>query len=524
MKKITERFFKDKVKVYINIIYILLFIAVTKGYSAVNIIDLNVTPATVAPGGQITINFRIANNANYAHCFAVAVTAFNTPETFRCGMDWLASSEGIYARTTSTQTYYYDGTSATIAGKTTTTDEIEDGEGICLPANGTNVYRSVTIVANVPPEKAGTYYIAVVGRGNNTNDIRWECNDGLLRDDTEVSSAFTISGAVIPYKLDLEWCEKQSDTSKIEIYYRIVNYSESGVPLNDLKWRYYIYDTDTAWTQSAGTIQKVYKAGGSLAYGPDVTSSYNFQTISSVDCGSSRQANLYYERYFNITSGTAAYITIPPAGGYVQNYGSQELILRQSDGGTINHSDDYSNITALTCYNSAPTEDMIYGTLYHNNFLVCEWDSASAQDDLTGEEPCGISGCTLRAEKSTSRTSGTIGDTITFCITVTSTASSDLETYIWDTVPANTAYVGCDNGCDYSGGIVSWFTALAPGYSATRCFWVRISGYPFLYMERERFAGVRLDVRSAMNVSAVRYQEDDIKFWLALTKLHGFKN
>lgn len=129
------------------------------------------------------------------------------------------------------------------------------------------------------------------------------------------------------------------------------------------------------------------------------------------------------------------------------------------------------------------------------------------------------------AQKSADRTWGTIGDTITFCISLTSTATDqDLETNVWDTVPAHTAFIDCDNACAFSGGVVSWFVALAPGYSTTRCFWVRITGYPFLYMERERFAGVKPTVRTALNVSAVKFGENNIKFWLVLTELQRFKN
>ena len=160
--------------------------------------------------------------------------------------------------------------------------------------------------------------------------------------------------------------------------------------------------------------------------------------------------------------------------------------------------------------------------MYYKGQLVCEWNSASERDSLTGEEPCGISGCFLRASKSASVSSAYIHDTITFCITVTSTAQDDLETYIWDTIPANTTYIGCDNGCTYSGGMVSWFVAIAPGYSATRCFWVRITGYPFLYMERERFAGVNYR-QGIREINAV-YRADSFEYWLAVNRYFRSQN
>jgi hypothetical protein len=56
-------------------------------------------------------------------------------------------------------------------------------------------------------------------------------------------------------------------------------------------------------------------------------------------------------------------------------------------------------------------------------------------------------------------------------------------------VPAQTTYIGCDNGCTFSSPLVVWpDIALAPGYSATRCFWVRVTSYPFIIREGEFFA------------------------------------
>jgi len=475
------------IKVSAWLLTVMLFVF-SHAYSATaDIRWVTMSPSTVAPGGQITVNFGISNDQNYPHCFAVGIAQFSDPVNSRCGIDWVAGGNGIYARSTASQTYYYDGTSATHTGLTRTISEITDGNGICLPANGINTVRSVTIVANVPPEKAGTFYAVVTARGNNNNDIRWECNDGLVVNETMVSSSFTVAGTTTPYKLDLEWCLQANNTSNFEFYYRIVNYSESGVGINDVRLRYYIYDTDTNWTQAHGAIQKVYNAGGGTSYGPDMTSSYTFSTMADTDCpdtGSrTRRANLYYERYFNITSGVPAYLYIPNNGGYVTNFGSQETRLRQNDSGTLTNSDDYSDITELsTCGGSRPSQDNKYTTLFHSGNHVCEYDNESTIDDETGEIPCGISACTrIYMEKSASPMDAYVGDTITYCITYTNNTGASQAFNVWDTVPAVMTYVGC-NGCsvNYYGSttVVYWPITAADGTYGTLCFWARITSYP----------------------------------------------
>ncbi|HRU39660.1 MAG TPA: choice-of-anchor Q domain-containing protein, partial [Candidatus Goldiibacteriota bacterium] len=94
----------------------------------------------------------------------------------------------------------------------------------------------------------------------------------------------------------------------------------------------------------------------------------------------------------------------------------------------------------------------------------------------------------IRAQKSASSTYAYLGDTVAFCISVTNSASSDMDTYVWDTVPANTMFVGCDNGCTVSGNVVSWFMSLGAGQYKTVCFWVKVIGYPFIIREGEFFA------------------------------------
>ncbi|MFP4466747.1 MAG: choice-of-anchor Q domain-containing protein [Candidatus Goldiibacteriota bacterium] len=121
------------------------------------------------------------------------------------------------------------------------------------------------------------------------------------------------------------------------------------------------------------------------------------------------------------------------------------------------------------------------------------------------------------SEKSVNVIGAYINDTITFCITVTSTASAeDLEVDIWDTLPAHTVYIGCDNDCSYDSGtdLVTWFAALAPGYSKTVCFWARIVEYPFLYENKGIFAAVkRMDYLREL---AVKHPEKTAEFRLVM--------
>ena len=123
----------------------------------------------------------------------------------------------------------------------------------------------------------------------------------------------------------------------------------------------------------------------------------------------------------------------------------------------------------------------------------------------------------ILAVKSVNVPGAYINDTITFCITVTSTASDqDLEVDIWDTLPAHTIFIGCDNDCSYDSGtdLVTWFVALAPGYSRTVCFWVRIVEYPFLYENKGIFAAVKRT--DYLRELAVKHPEKTAEFRLVM--------
>jgi uncharacterized repeat protein (TIGR01451 family) len=93
-----------------------------------------------------------------------------------------------------------------------------------------------------------------------------------------------------------------------------------------------------------------------------------------------------------------------------------------------------------------------------------------------------------------------LGDTITYCLTFTNNGLAPASFTIWDTIPAVTDMVGCDNGSKgYSTGcgtmtfgsnvLVIWNIANVPvaGFD-TVCFYVQVNRLPFLFMNREFLA------------------------------------
>ncbi len=122
----------------------------------------------------------------------------------------------------------------------------------------------------------------------------------------------------------------------------------------------------------------------------------------------------------------------------------------------------------------------------------------------------------LNLSKSASSTFAYLGDTITYCLTYTNSSSSDRDTNIWDTVPANTLYLGCSGGCDLVGGtIVHWFLTVGAGYSGTLCFWVKVTGYPFINGESGFFADADLRKLQASGSTHSILALDGWKFWMA---------
>lgn len=73
------------------------------------------------------------------------------------------------------------------------------------------------------------------------------------------------------------------------------------------------------------------------------------------------------------------------------------------------------------------------------------------------------------------------GDTITYNLTYTNDSSGTVTMVIWDTIPSQIGFVGCDNACSQNGGLVSWALSGVPaGASGTVKFWGSINAYPWL--------------------------------------------
>jgi uncharacterized repeat protein (TIGR01451 family) len=116
-----------------------------------------------------------------------------------------------------------------------------------------------------------------------------------------------------------------------------------------------------------------------------------------------------------------------------------------------------------------------------------------------------------------------MGDTINFCITVTNNTTNDVDTSVWDTVPAQMTYIGCDNGCAISGAVVSWFISLGAGQNRMLCFWARVTSYPFIIRQGEFFAGVEgLEQKTVISKCSV-FAIDDWKYWMAFSGNNAVK-
>ncbi|MCE5300208.1 MAG: DUF11 domain-containing protein [Spirochaetia bacterium] len=99
----------------------------------------------------------------------------------------------------------------------------------------------------------------------------------------------------------------------------------------------------------------------------------------------------------------------------------------------------------------------------------------------------------IKISKSADVSYAYIGDTIVFCLSVTNTSSNDITTDVWDTIPAATNFIECDNGCTVSSNIVNWSLTIGAGQYATVCFSVKVTSYPFFIRRDEFFA--RFDVK-----------------------------
>lgn len=86
--------------------------------------------------------------------------------------------------------------------------------------------------------------------------------------------------------------------------------------------------------------------------------------------------------------------------------------------------------------------------------------------------------------KSINKNIVSLGEVITYCFNYNNTDTAPWTFHIWDTIPAETDFVGCDSGCTTqtsgSNVLVSWPVTVGPGGSGTVCTWVAASRYPML--------------------------------------------
>jgi len=94
--------------------------------------------------------------------------------------------------------------------------------------------------------------------------------------------------------------------------------------------------------------------------------------------------------------------------------------------------------------------------------------------------------------KTISKTIVALNDAITYCFDFTNGTSATQNFVLWDTIPAVTDYVGCDNSCSTVtiGGnvIVYWNVSIAASASKHLCFWVNAARFPLFKLRGIKYA------------------------------------
>jgi uncharacterized repeat protein (TIGR01451 family) len=214
-------------------------------------------------------------------------------------------------------------------------------------------------------------------------------------------------------------------------------------------------------------------------------------------CSPTRQANWDLQACF----GTAN-TYIPGAGGWLKPGNDGDTAAQFWNGGSaFTKTDDYSQASALGSGFAGRTEDEHY-RLYDGGALVCEYDSYSTQDPLTGQDPCGISGCVaptptptvtptvtpvltatptprMALLKTVNVSQAVLGDTITYCLDWSNDSSAPQTIVFWDTLDPVLTYLGGSPAPSQSGQTLTWnLGPQAPGNAGQACFWVRVDAYP----------------------------------------------
>lgn len=475
--------------------------------------SITMTPSNPTTNTDVTICFDIRNSSGQNISFGVGFAAAGY--TWSCNtanqINWVLDERGVYR-----------GGSLTLSGtaQATSSNNFTDVRGPNGGINGgttaSSNWKQVCFQTHIPPEFSGDYTVVILPNRDGIGFQASAC--GSCQNANNAASVgylpFTVSGVPL-VKLNLEVCNAGSTSSEIRWEYRVTNWGESGVRVTGFDMKYCFYDTNTCLEAQGSSNAQMYfpdNSGYCNTYNP--TDQYSFEQFSTVDCGSDGKANQCY--HYTISGGPISQSMpyfVPPDGGYIQSQ-SPPIWFRFCGSPPWNTSDDYSNLTAApacgTGWSSLPRV-----ALYNQGSLVCEWDSSSSNDASTGVPYCGSTGgCNdcpagsvsnlarnqsgpsnvvclsivsptptpgMQLTKTADKSTASIGDTITYSIAWVNNANSNQAMVIWDTVPANVTYLGCDNGCSLSGGVLTWsLGSKAPGASGVVKFWAVVNSYPML--------------------------------------------
>jgi len=472
-----------------NIIYILILIIFNISlnsslFAAAEVQNVTVSPATAAPGDTITVTFQMRSTTNQTGRFAIAYSEDAT--LTRCEEDWLVG-DAIYNRSGQTSvSFWVNGVTRTATG----VGYASDGPDTGITGNSTSTFQTVSVITAIPPEKAGSFNVIVAVRDNDALAYSCSSNQGP---NATASAAITVSGATTPYKLNLTSCGSSS-SDRINIRYRITNWSESTIKGKRVAVRYYMNHStqSTGWTYNNAQWNFKQADGGNDGTNTQMTT--EFINTSSSDCADTgsytRQTNFYARMYY-----TSSDKVIPSNGGYFDMTQDEQLV--HSSAPQPDATDDYSRGMDGGCYSENKYLTLFYNESTpdneNNDVHLCEYTSATNIDSLSGEQPCAINPCTrVEMVKTANPMDATIGDTITYCITYGNYSGAARTFNIWDTVPAIMTYQGCA-GCSvnyYGDTTVVWWPLynIADGATGQLCFWVTVARLPYFEMGKEFFA------------------------------------
>jgi len=225
-------------------------------------------------------------------------------------------------------------------------------------------------------------------------------------------------------------------------------------------------------------------------------------------CGPHVLAINYYDTEGSVTRLTYKLSITMDNGNSVVAYsdGNPSAIKQMADGNifstsnaqffpagwnTLGYDDSGWTETAYTCEANGNTDDSItdpafngatyggwvpYMTYNPGCNVITMGDSNLVRQQFTTQcAPVSIT-------KTISATTIYLGNTLTYCFNYHNYDVASATFDLWDTIPANTDFVGCDNACDVqtfgSNVVVHWSVTVASNASGTVCAWVAANRYP----------------------------------------------